>query len=49
MVISRSLVGISGISAFEKVVFPEPVEPEIRMFFFASTAAFRKAFQSPLR
>ena len=49
MVISRSLVGISGISAFEKVVLPEPVEPETRIFFFASTADFRKVFQSPLR
>ena len=47
MVISRSWAGINLIRPLAKVVFPDPVAPEIRMFFRARTAASKNPGQSP--
>src|ERR1700753_1062623 len=41
------ILGISWIRPFEKVVLPEPVSPEIRMFLRARTAVVKKPVQSP--
>ncbi|MOA43279.1 hypothetical protein D3C78_1654180 [compost metagenome] len=41
IVMMRSVIGMCWISAFESVVLPDPVAPEIMMFFRASTACFK--------
>src|SRR3546814_16377508 len=47
MVSNRSSGGISWMSAFARVVFPEPVAPLTRMFLRAGTATLKNSGQSP--
>ena len=53
MVTTRSLCGMDSESILRKVVLPDPVPPEIRMFRRALTAAWMKSridwFSDPLR
>ena len=46
MVITRSPLGIKLASTFNKVVFPDPVPPEMIIFFFAATQSFKKSAMS---